>query len=279
MYPGVRQAPQGGPHHGVRHPQAAVPRNHTNPAKCGDLVVQAHKQRPDQLAVLHCDDPEAGRAQGVYHITDCVRQSRGRRVEGASRHEGPLGRLVHSGRVSGHSQADKQVIGHWISLPVRFLGMSEYYIKQKVFSLKDRFSINDASGTPVYFVEGKIISIGSQLTMTDTLGNQVAYIKQKVPTLMPTFEIYVQDRLVVTVRQKVGLRPKFELQGVGWTVQGNWTAHEYDIIDAGGLPQGHVSKKWAAIADTYTVQTPDNAPDVEVLAVVIAIDMAVSSGR
>jgi len=157
--------------------------------------------------------------------------------------------------------------------------MSVYYIKQKVFSLKNRFSINDSNETPVFFVEGKLISIGSQLSMTDTLGNEVAYIKQKVPTMMPTFEIYVQDRLAVTVRQKLGLRPKFELQGVGWTVQGNWTAHEYDIIDAGGLAQGHVSKKWAAIADTYTVQTPDNAPDVEVLAVVIAIDMAVSSGR
>ena len=157
--------------------------------------------------------------------------------------------------------------------------MALYQIKQKYFSLKDKFSIDNADGQPAFYVEGKLISIGRQLTMTDTTGSQVAYIKQKLPTLMPTFEIYVQDTLVVTVRQKLGLRPKFELQGVGWTVQGNWTAHEYDIIDAGGLAQGHVSKKWAAIADTYTVQTPDNAPDVEVLAVVIAIDMAVSSGR
>jgi len=157
--------------------------------------------------------------------------------------------------------------------------MAVYYIKQKLFSFKDKFSINDGSGAPAFYVEGKLISIGRQLTMTNSYGQEVAYIKQRVPSLMPTFEIYVQNQLVLTVRQKLGLRPKFELEGPGWTVQGNWTGHEYDILDSSGLVQGHVSKAWAKIADTYTVQTPDNAPDPEVLAVVIAIDAAISPNR
>ena len=157
--------------------------------------------------------------------------------------------------------------------------MAIYTIKQKFFSLTNRFSIDDANGNPVLFVEGKLISIGRQLSMLDSVGNEVAYIKQKLPTLMPTYEIYVAGQLALTVRQKLGLRPKFELEGPNWTVQGNWTGHEYDIIDAYGTIQGHVSKQWVALADTYSVQTPENAPDAQVLAVVIAIDMALTSNR
>ena len=154
--------------------------------------------------------------------------------------------------------------------------MAVYYITQKFFSIKSKFSINNADGNPVFYVEGKLISVGRQLTMTDTTGQEVAFIKQKVPALMQTYEISVGGQVVVTVRQKMGLRPKFELQGPGWTVQGNWTGHEYDIIAPDGVVQGHVSKAWAKLADTYTVQTPENAPDAEILAVVIAIDAAIS---
>jgi len=152
--------------------------------------------------------------------------------------------------------------------------MGVYIIQQKLFSLNRRFSIDDQAGAPAFFVEGKMISIPRQFTMTDTLGNQVAHIKQKLPALMPTYLIYAGDRLAVTVRRKLGLRPTFELEGPGWTVRGNWTGHEYDIVDAGGMAQGHISKAWAKMADTYSVETPQGAPDAEVLAVVIAIDAA-----
>lgn len=157
--------------------------------------------------------------------------------------------------------------------------MALYTIKEKLFSFNRQFSIDDANGAPVYYVDGKLISFGRQLTMTDTAGSEVAYIKQKLPALMATFEIYVGGQLALTVQQKLGLRPKFELIGPQWSVEGNWTGHEYDILDASGLAQGHVSKQWATLADTFTVQTPDNAPDTQVLAVVIAIDMALASNR
>ena len=34
------------------------------------------------------------------------------------------------------------------------------YMKQKVFSLKDRFTIKNEAGEDVYTVEGKFISLG-----------------------------------------------------------------------------------------------------------------------
>ena len=36
------------------------------------------------------------------------------------------------------------------------------YIKQKVFSIKDKFTIKDEEGNDKYFVEGKILSLGKK---------------------------------------------------------------------------------------------------------------------
>ena len=37
------------------------------------------------------------------------------------------------------------------------------YIKQKVFSIKDKFTIKDEEGNDKYFVEGKILSLGKNI--------------------------------------------------------------------------------------------------------------------
>ena len=52
-----------------------------------------------------------------------------------------------------------------------------YYIKQKVFSWRDRFTIKDSNGQDVYFVESELFSWGKKLYVTDRNGNEVLYIQ------------------------------------------------------------------------------------------------------
>ena len=40
-------------------------------------------------------------------------------------------------------------------------------LKQKVFSLKEAFTVLDEAGSPVYEVSGKLISMGHKLTIRD----------------------------------------------------------------------------------------------------------------
>ena len=58
--------------------------------------------------------------------------------------------------------------------------MSRLYMKQKVFSLKDRFTIKDEYDTDVYYVEGEFLSLGKKLHVYNTRDEEVAYIQQKL---------------------------------------------------------------------------------------------------
>ncbi len=52
--------------------------------------------------------------------------------------------------------------------------MAKLYIKQKVFSWKDKFSVFNELGEDVYRVEGEILSIGKKLHVNDLNDREVA---------------------------------------------------------------------------------------------------------
>ena len=49
------------------------------------------------------------------------------------------------------------------------------YIKEKVFSLGDKFTVNDAYGEDKYVVEGEVFSWGKKLHVYDRIGREVAF--------------------------------------------------------------------------------------------------------
>ena len=62
-------------------------------------------------------------------------------------------------------------------------------LKQKVFSLKEAFTVLDEDGQPVYQVAGKLISLGHKLTISDMDGQEVGYVHQKLLALVPRYFI------------------------------------------------------------------------------------------
>ena len=65
------------------------------------------------------------------------------------------------------------------------------YIKQKVFSWSDRFTVKDSYGADRYYVEGELFSWGKKLHVYDMAGNEVAFIQQKVFSFLPRYFVYV----------------------------------------------------------------------------------------
>ena len=62
-------------------------------------------------------------------------------------------------------------------------------LKEKVFTLKERFNVTDEQEQPLYSVEGKFFSWGHQLDIEDASGAHVAHIQQKVLALLPRYFI------------------------------------------------------------------------------------------
>ena len=146
------------------------------------------------------------------------------------------------------------------------------YVKQEFLSWKDRAWVKDETGADRYFIEGKVLSIGKKLWIMTPQGEQVAFVRQKVPTLMPRFIVEIGGNEVAQISKKFTfLKPKYEIEGLGWTVQGEFMAHDYTVLSA-DRPIITIHKKWMSWGDAYELDIADGTDDVLALAVVLAID-------
>ena len=148
------------------------------------------------------------------------------------------------------------------------------YIKQKVFSWNDKFSVKDENGEDRYFVEGEVFSLGKKLHIYDRSGNEMAFIKQKVLSFMPTFTVYIGEREIAEIRKNFTLfNQKYTIDGLGWEVNGGFLAHDYVITD--GLREiVEIHKAWMTWGDCYELDIAHPGDEIAALAVVLAIDCA-----
>ena len=155
--------------------------------------------------------------------------------------------------------------------------MAKLYIKQKVFSWKDRFSVFNSFGEDVYRVEGEFFSLGKKLHVYDLNDREVAFIHQKVWSFLPKYFISRDGADIVEVVKKLTfLKARYEIPDFGWTVQGNFTAHEYTINSDAGVV-ATIAKKWFSWGDTYEIDAMDDSDTLNVLCVVLIIDAVMAA--
>ena len=148
----------------------------------------------------------------------------------------------------------------------------QLYMKQKVFSWKDKFSILDAFGENRYYVEGKAISLGKKLRVYDAAGRELAFVNQQFLSLLPKFSVEMDGREVAVIRKKFTfLKPVYTIEGPDWEVQGDFLGHDYTITEKGN-PIVSIHKKWMAWGDTFELDVADESREVLAVAVVLAID-------
>ena len=148
------------------------------------------------------------------------------------------------------------------------------YIKQKVFSWNDKFTVKDEYGKDRYTVEGEIFSFGKKLHVYDMAGNEVAFIQQKVFSFLPRYYVFVGDtQIAEIVRKMTFFFPKYYVEGLDWQVDGDFTAHAYEI-SKNGSPIVVIQKEWMSWGDCYELDIAGNADEIAALATVLAIDCA-----
>ena len=147
-------------------------------------------------------------------------------------------------------------------------------LKQKVFSLKEAFTVMNEAGEPVYEVSGKLISVGHKLTVRDLDGQEAAYIHQKVLSLVPKYFIEVNGQEEVELKGHITLfKPHYTLETgeEKWEIRGDFLAHEYEM-KRGREVVASVTKQWFSWGDTYLLDVADDADALTALGVMIAID-------
>ena len=146
------------------------------------------------------------------------------------------------------------------------------YMREKVFTLKERFYITDELGNNIYYVEGELLSLGKKLHIYDMQNNELAMVKQKLLTLLPKFSVLVEGEEIAEIAKELTLfRPCYKVKGPNWTIDGDIWDHDYKVRK-GMTPIINVSKAWLSWGDTYRIDINNEINPIMAIAVVLAID-------
>lgn len=148
------------------------------------------------------------------------------------------------------------------------------YIKQRIFSLGDKYDIYDANENVVFDVKSEFFTIGAKLHLCDAYGNEQYYVKQKLTFMLAEYEIYRNNILCAVVNQEFALfRSKLNVESSmgNFELEGDFFSMDYDIIKNGQY-FGSIHKKWLSWRDSYELDIPDEENAGFICALVIAID-------
>ena len=153
--------------------------------------------------------------------------------------------------------------------------MMKLLIRQRVFSWTDTYDVYDEFGEARYFVKGEFFSLGHKIHVYDKrTGQELGAIHQRLLTLLPTFEIIMNGRVMGTVRKELSLfRPRYDVAFCGWEAEGNFFEWDYRVTE-NGREVMTISKEIISWGDTYTLDICDPAHEMPGLLLVLAIDAA-----
>ena len=151
------------------------------------------------------------------------------------------------------------------------------YIKQRVFSWRDRFYVKDERGYDRYYAEGEFFTWGKKLHIYNANGIELAFIRQKVFSFLPRFFVEIEDRVICeVVKEFTFFRQSYRLEGLPWHLNGDIWAHEYSLDDFNGQQIMRLSKQWFTWGDSYELEIADDRNELLCLCLALAVDCAMA---
>ena len=146
------------------------------------------------------------------------------------------------------------------------------YIREKVCSWGDKFTVKDQYGNDKYIVQGEVFSFGKKLHVYDMTGREVAFIKQEIWSLLPKYYVFCGGNQVAEIKKEFTFFfQKYSIAGLGWEINGSFLLHDYEITQ-GGRPIVRISKEWMTWGDSYELDILNPEDELVALAVVLTID-------
>ena len=148
------------------------------------------------------------------------------------------------------------------------------YIKQRVFSLGDKYNIYNERQQLIYHVKSQLISFGAKLFLMNERDEEQYFIKQKITFFLKRYEIYKGNLLCASIEQKLGFfKSQITINSTygDFEVIGNLWGLDYEI-QKDGVYFGAVHKAILSWGDSYELDIPEETDSAFFAAVVVAID-------
>jgi uncharacterized protein YxjI len=148
----------------------------------------------------------------------------------------------------------------------------KYFVKQKIFTLGEKFEIYDESGIVRYRVEGAVFSFGEKFKMYDEHGNLLYQLNQELWTWLPKFILIKDGNVVASMKKKLTFfKSEYDIEQLGWQVKGDLWSHDFQIYDGSNVI-ATIKKEWFTLGDCYEFDIQDTKNVELVLAVILMID-------
>ncbi|MCQ2527531.1 MAG: LURP-one-related family protein [Saccharofermentans sp.] len=153
------------------------------------------------------------------------------------------------------------------------------FFRQRIISLLDSYDIYDENGSTIFTVKGRF-GLSHRFSVYDKYDREVANVEQKILTFLPKFSITAYGNDYGTINRKLTFfRPKYELESMGWTMEGDIFQWDYEIVDENNKLIADVSKKIVSLSDQYWIDVPDEKNALLALLFVLAVDADKCSGN
>ncbi len=153
--------------------------------------------------------------------------------------------------------------------------MKSFYMKQKVYSIGEKYNIMDENQQVIYHVKGKVFSIKNKLDMFK--GDELVYhLERKLFRLLPQYTLFSPDGSVVATIKKnfTFFGGKMTIDSIFCQMEILGQVWQYDFhVNKNGQEVMSVHKKWLSWGDSYQISIQEDAQEAYYVALVILIDV------
>jgi uncharacterized protein YxjI len=152
-----------------------------------------------------------------------------------------------------------------------------YLVRERIFSFKADFWIEDEDGNKVFFVDGRALSLRETFELRDAGGQLRALIRKKVFAVRDTMEIEDGNGVIAKIRPAFfsPFKHRYEIDladGSQLEAVGNFADKDWELLAEGHQVVGRISRQWFRIRDTYGVEVAPGADDAVIIAIAVCID-------
>lgn len=133
------------------------------------------------------------------------------------------------------------------------------YLKQKIFSIGDKYKFTDSEQKLVYQAKKPAMSL-TKIYMDDAEGKEILLIKRKLLAFLPQYTVLKDGKEILYVKKKFSIKPKFDItdnEGSSYSIQGNFIAYDFSLLKNDKLV-GSIKKKIFSFGDAYELFIDDS---------------------
>ena len=152
--------------------------------------------------------------------------------------------------------------------PVRSL-----FTAGKVFSAHNKITITDENENVVYRAQSKVFSIHDKTEIVRESGEHVANIERKVFTIHEKHIVTMADGLSFVLSTEIMhiVKDVINIEGLGWQIQGNIAALNFELFDENGDIIALISQKMLSLHDKYCIDLYQAQYEEIVVAILITL--------